>query len=272
MKYVLNALKKAAYNKTNVKYLDLILKELGLMNQIIEIENEAPMTDEVLLDRFEQGVNLAANYKQLMAYYHCAMLEIETKFKVLSYAFSLQQDRNPITNIKTRLKSPMSIVDKLRRKNLPFTLASLEQNLTDIAGVRVICSFPEDVYRLADALLSQDDITLIAKKDYIAAPKSNGYRSLHLIVAVPIFLAHEKRLMRVEIQLRTIAMDFWAELEHQLRYKKDVVFTEEMAKELSECADISAALDMRMELLRRSVFASGDEPEEHTTIESGDIS
>ena len=109
---------------------------------------------------------------------------------------------------------------------------------------------------LSEALLSQDDILLIEKKDYIAHPKENGYRSLHLIVAVPIFLTHEKRMMEVEIQLRTIAMDFWAELEHQLRYKKDVVFTDEMAKELSECAEISAALDNRMECLRREVFAS----------------
>lgn len=210
-----------------------------------------------ILKRFEQGANLAADYKQLMAYYHCAMLEIETKFKVLNHSFILQQDRNPISSIKTRIKSPTSVLEKLGRRHLPLTLRALEEDLNDVAGVRVVCSFPEDVYLLADALLSQDDITLIEKKDYIKEPKFNGYRSLHLIVAVPIFLTHEKRLMKVEIQLRTIAMDFWAELEHQLRYKKDVVFTEEMAKELSECARISADLDTRMETLRRTVFATG---------------
>lgn len=124
-----------------------------------------------------------------------------------------------------------------------------------MAGVRVVCSFVDDVYLLADALLKQDDITLLEKKDYIANPKPNGYRSLHLIVTVPIFLEHEKRIMQVEIQLRTIAMDFWASLEHQLRYKKDFDFTEEMAKELQDCADLSAKLDARMDSLRESVEA-----------------
>ena len=131
---------------------------------------------------------------------------------------------------------------------------SVEENLNDIAGIRVICSFQEDVYTLADALLKQDDITLVKKKDYIANPKPNGYRSLHLIVAIPIFLAHEKRIMKVEIQLRTIAMDFWASLEHQLRYKKDVVFDEEMAEELQQCAVLSADLDARMDALRKKVL------------------
>ena len=130
---------------------------------------------------------------------------------------------------------------------------TLEENILDVAGVRVVCSFVEDVYLLADALLKQDDISLIEKKDYIANPKENGYRSLHLIVAVPIYLEHEKRVMPVEIQLRTIAMDFWASLEHQLRYKKDFDFTEDMAKELQDCADLSAHLDARMDSLRERV-------------------
>lgn len=125
--------------------------------------------------------------------------------------------------------------------------------MNDIAGVRVICSFVEDVYSLANALLKQDDVQLIEMKDYIKNPKPNGYRSLHMIVAIPIFLAHEKRIMRVEIQLRTIAMDFWASLEHQLRYKKDVEFTDDMANELLECAQLSTELDIRMDNLRKSV-------------------
>ena len=132
----------------------------------------------------------------------------------------------------------------------------MEENIHDVAGVRVICSFVDDVYLLADALLSQDDITLLEKKDYIANPKENGYRSLHLIVAVPIFLEREKRVMQVEIQLRTIAMDFWASLEHQLRYKKDFDFTENMVKELQECAELSSQLDKRMDLLRQQVERS----------------
>ena len=190
---------------------------------------------------------------RLMAYYRCALMEIETKFNVLNEEFSLQHDRNPISSIKGRLKSLPSIQEKLHRKNLPMSIESIEENLNDVAGVRVVCSFAEDVTTLAEALLKQDDIKLIERKDYIAQPKDNGYRSLHLIVSVPIFLENEKRIMKVEIQLRTIAMDFWASLEHQLRYKKDFEFTDDMARELTECARISAELDERMDALRKRI-------------------
>lgn len=192
-------------------------------------------------------------YNKLMAYYRCALMEVETKFNVLNEEFSLRHDRNPISGIKSRLKSLDSIKEKLKRKGLPFKWKVIEESILDVAGVRVICSFVDDVYLLADALLKQDDITLIEKKDYIANPKENGYRSLHMIVAIPIFLEHEKKVMPVEIQLRTIAMDFWASLEHQLRYKKNFNFTEEMAKELQNCADLSAQLDVRMDTLREHV-------------------
>lgn len=198
------------------------------------------------------------DFGKLMTYYRCAMMEIETKFNVLNEEFSLEHDRNPINSIKTRLKSVPSIREKLERRNIALSLAAVEENLSDIAGVRVICSFVDDVYVLAHALLQQDDVELIEKKDYIASPKPNGYRSLHLIVGIPIFLKHEKRIMKVEIQLRTIAMDFWASLEHQLRYKKDFLFSNEMAKELQECAELSAVLDSRMDNLRKSVSGSDD--------------
>ena len=191
---------------------------------------------------------------KLMSYYKCAMMEIETKLKVLNEEYSLEFDHNPISSIKARLKTMQSIMDKLTRKNLPHSVESIEENLNDVAGLRVICAFPEDVYKVAEALLKQDDISLIRMKDYIKNPKPNGYRSLHIIVAIPIFLAHEKRTMKVEIQLRTIAMDFWATLEHQLRYKKDAEFTEETANELYECAQLSAALDLRMEAVRKKVM------------------
>ena len=134
-------------------------------------------------------------------------------------------------------------------------MQTIETHIHDVAGVRGVCAFVEDVYLLAEALLKQDDVMLIEKKDYIANPKPNGYRSLHLIVTVPIFLEHEKRVMQVEIQLRTIAMDFWASLEHQLRYKKDFVFTEEMAQELRDCAQLSAQVDLRMDSLRERLAA-----------------
>lgn len=193
--------------------------------------------------------------RTLMAYYSCAIMEIETKFKVLNEEFSLQYDRNPIETIKTRLKKPDSIAEKLHRRGLPLTTQSVEENLNDIAGVRVICSFPEDVYMLAEAFLKQDDIALISRKDYIENPKPNGYRSLHLIVEVPIFLAQEKRIMKVEIQLRTIAMDFWASLEHQLKYKKNVN-NESIAAELKQCAEISAILDQKMQDIRHCISES----------------
>lgn len=200
-------------------------------------------------------------FRKLMAYYNCAMMEIETKFRVLDAEFSLQYDRNPIAGIRTRLKKIESIAEKMARSGLPFTVDAVEKNLSDIAGVRVVCSFPEDVYMLADALLKQDDITLVERKDYIAKPKENGYRSLHLIVQVPIFLAQEKRLMRVEIQLRTIAMDFWASLEHQLKYKKQVKNPESLTAELRECAQMSAELDARMDAIRRRVQSENGQTE-----------
>lgn len=221
-------------------------------------EKPAAASDMEELLRAEPDVDTKLrNYEKLMAYYRCAIMEVATKFNVLNEEFSLRYDRNPINSIKSRLKQLTSIKDKLEKKNLPFTLDSIEENLCDVAGIRVVCSFPEDVYMLANALLKQDDITLLSKKDYIANPKANGYRSLHLIVTVPIFLAHEKRIMKVEIQLRTIAMDCWASLEHQLRYKKDIVFTEDMADELQKCAQLSADLDKRMDALRRIVQLDG---------------
>ena len=206
------------------------------------------MTDEFL--EFIQKNTLPL--ETLMAYYRCAIMEIETKFRVLNEQFSLQYDRNPIESIKTRVKSMDSIIKKTRRKNIPLTLESIENNLNDIAGVRVVCSFPEDIYMLADCLLGQDDITLVARKDYIENPKPSGYRSLHLIVSVPIFLENEKRPMKVEVQLRTIAMDFWASLEHKVRYKKNIPAkeSERLAQELMECAKISADLDERMQNIR----------------------
>ena len=197
------------------------------------------------LDKIEDNM---MPLKRLMAYYRCAIMEVETKFNVLNEEFSLEYDRNPIETIKTRLKSTESIIKKLVRRNFPLTVDSIEANLNDIAGVRVVCSFLEDIYLLADCLLQQDDVKLIQVKDYRKNPKPNGYRSLHLIIEIPIFLKDEKKDMRVEVQLRTIAMDFWASLDHKLSYKKDI--PEEEAKllrqELLECAQISADLDVRM--------------------------
>ena len=158
-------------------------------------------------------------YDTLISYYKCAMMEVETKFRVLNEQFSLEYDRNPIESIKTRIKSTDSLIRKIRDKNIPLTMTSVENNINDIAGVRIICSFLDDIYTLADCLINQDDITLIKIKDYVKNPKDNGYRSLHLIVSVPIFLQNEKRDVKVEVQLRTISMDSWASLEHKISIK-----------------------------------------------------
>lgn len=188
----------------------------------------------------------------LMSYYECAIMEIETKFRVLNHELSLEYDNNPIESIKTRVKSYDSILKKIRRKNIPLNLQAIEENLKDIAGVRVICSFPDDIYKLAESFLKQDDITLIERKDYIKNPKPSGYRSLHLIVQVPIFLQNEKKMVNVEVQFRMIAMDFWASLDHKMRYKKELSDEEVeiLQEELYDCAKQSAALDERMQRIR----------------------
>lgn len=188
-------------------------------------------------------------YKKLMSYYTCAIMEVETKFNVLSEELSMQYDRNPIESIRTRLKSPESIREKMIRKGFSLTVESIEENLNDIAGVRIICSFPSDIYALADSLLKQDDIHLIEKKDYIKHPKTNGYRSLHLIIEIPIYLHDTKKMMKVEIQFRTISMDCWASLEHKIRYKKGLPQSDFIEEELVECAKMSSIIDARMENL-----------------------
>lgn len=222
------------------------------MNQF----NGLKSTAEQIIDNFEDKMfdlmkEQSKPFVRLMSYYKCAMLEIETKFKVLNEEYSLEYNRNPINTIKTRLKSPASIKGKLKKNNVPFSVASIESNLNDVAGIRVTCATLQDVYKLADALLKQDDVSLIKKKDYIQNPKENGYRSLHLIVEIPIFLTNEKKMMRVEIQLRTIAMDCWASLEHQLRYKTENDSAGDMSGELLKCAELSAELDYRMGKLRQ---------------------
>ena len=193
--------------------------------------------------------------KQLMTCYRCAMMEIETKLNVLNEELSLRQDRTPISSIKSRIKSIPSIISKIERRGLTPSIEQIEKNVNDVAGIRVCCPFVEDVYMIADALLSQDDLTLVSKKDYIKNPKENGYRSLHLIISVPIYLVNEKKQVKVEVQMRTIAMDFWASIEHQLRYKKNNKFTQAMTEDLLNCAEISAELDNKMSSLRNLILS-----------------
>lgn len=212
------------------------------------MENELKIGRDIPEETLKAFRKAMEESKRLMTYYSCALLEIETKFRVLNQQFSLEQEHNPIETIKTRLKSPESIFEKMRRRNLPLEVEAIEENLNDVAGIRVICPFINDIYCLADCLLQQDDVTLIERKDYIKNPKENGYRSLHLIVETPIFLQNEKKMMKVEVQLRTIAMDFWASLEHRMRYKKNLnaELSKMLSTELKDCAETSAGLDIRM--------------------------
>ena len=216
------------------------------------MENQHPLT--ILSNLPENVFDMTHPYAELMMKYNCAMLEIKTKLDVLNSQLSLEKDKNPFESINCRIKTPKSIIEKLKRRNFPLTVESIEENLNDVAGIRVICSFPEDIYILAERLCSQDDITVIEIKDYIKNPKPNGYRSLHLILEIPIFLIDEKKLMRVEVQFRTIAMDFWASLEHKVRYKKDITDSDDsIHEELKNCADEISKLDLRMQEIRNRI-------------------
>ena len=198
-------------------------------------------------------ISQARQFQQVMMMYTCAIREVKTKLEVLNDELSVRNQRNPIEMIKSRVKKPMSIVEKLQRKGLPISLEAMVDNLDDVAGIRVICSFVDDIYDVADMLIRQDDIKVIAVKDYIKHPKENGYRSYHMIIEIPVFFSDRKKPMRVEVQIRTIAMDFWASLDHKLRYKQNLKNSEEIALELRECADIIAGVDLKMQNIRKKI-------------------
>ena len=219
----------------------------------MEVENKNKNMESRLSNLLGGVFDEAEPFMHLMMQYRCAMLEVTTKLEVLNNELSMQNNSNPFESIKCRLKTPESIVEKMQRRGIEFSVKNVEENLTDIAGVRVICSFISDIYRLADCLASQDDIIVVARKDYIKQPKENGYRSLHLILDVPIFLTNEKKHMKVEVQFRTIAMDFWASLDHKVEYKKKIQDSEEIANELRECAKIISEVDTRMENIKNRI-------------------
>lgn len=211
-------------------------------------------------DEYSRYINMletGKQYMEIMNQYRCAIMEVETKLKVLNAEYSLQYDRNPFESIKSRLKSPASIMEKLRRKGMLInqdTLAKqIEENLYDVAGIRVICAFQEDIYALSDLLVRQDDIRLIRTKDYIKNPKPNGYRSLHQILEIPVFLKEGKKFVKVEVQFRTIAMDFWASVDHRLRYKKDMKNEQEIMEKLRICADSITEIDEEMQRIRNMI-------------------
>lgn len=213
------------------------------MDNVVNITNDVRL---LMSEKYEQ-------FTKLMTQYECAMLEVKTKLDVLNAEMSLETDRNPFKSINCRLKKPASIADKLRRYGVEISVDSIEKNLHDVAGVRVICPFVDDIYTLSDKLCSHDDIKVLVTKDYIKNPKPNGYRSLHLIIEVPVFLSQEKKYMQVEVQFRTIAMDCWASLEHKMKYKKDISNADEVMKQLKECADEMAEVDLKMQQVRKNI-------------------
>lgn len=205
----------------------------------------------------EQNIDVfkgvAKQFEELMMMYSSAIREVRTKLEVLNDEFQVRRSHNPIAYIKYRVKKPASIVEKLHRRGFPVTLESVEKNLHDVAGVRVICNYVQDIYMVADMLTSQNDITLLEVKDYIANPKPNGYRSLHLVLEVPVFFSDGCKQMKVEVQIRTIAMDFWATLEHHLKYKTEGPVPEEIAQELKVCSDVISDTDKRMQNIYNSL-------------------
>jgi len=206
--------------------------------------------------------NMIVDLKELMMMYSCAIKETRTKLEILNSEYKVGYQRNPIYSIHTRLKHFSSIMAKLERNGIPFSLENIENSIHDVAGLRVICSYVDDIYVIAAALKKQGNIEIIAEKDYIAHPKPNGYRSLHLIVSVPVSFTSHMKMMKVEIQIRTIAMDFWATLEHQMKYRQNLIDGEEIAYELKECSEIISATDARMLAIRKRIDENTAEPTE----------
>ena len=215
--------------------------EKGLEQETVLFQN----TD--FTQNLEVFKEVAEQFEVLMMMYSSAIREVRTKLEVLNDEFKVRRSHNPIAYMKYRVKKPASIYEKLLRRGFPVSLESVEKNLHDVAGVRVVCGYVQDIYQVADILTSQNDIKLLQVKDYIKNPKPNGYRSLHLVIEVPVFFSDQCKYMKVEVQIRTIAMDFWASLEHQLKYKTDGPVPENVAAELKDCSDVIAGTDMRMQ-------------------------
>lgn len=203
----------------------------------------------------EDMIEYARQFQEVMMMYSCAIREVKTKLEVLNDELSIRNKRNPIEMIKSRVKKPESIIEKLSRRNLSLDINSMVENLYDIAGVRVICSFVDDIYDIATMLVRQDDVKVLAIKDYIKNPKPNGYRSYHMIIEIPVFFSDKKQSVRVEVQIRTIAMDFWASVEHKIKYKKEIDGADEIINELKECADIISSTDAKLMDIRKKIEA-----------------
>lgn len=210
-------------------------------------EQNLPALSNASLAAGENFYKMAFQFQQLMMVYESAIKQIETKLEILNKEYKVTGRRNPIETIKSRMKSPESIAKKLEQRGLSIDFATMVSHLNDIAGVRVICPYISDIYTIRDILLKQPDITLVEEKDYIAEPKESGYRSLHIVIEIPVYLSTEVQRVNVEVQLRTIAMDFWASLEHELRYKTSSKVPQSVRRELFRCAETIAMTDREME-------------------------
>jgi len=219
--------------------------------------HEVQVDDSII--RLARG--LRDEMQQFLNEYRFGMREVETKLEILRDDFEHQHSHNPIEHLSSRLKSMDSLLDKIQRRGIEPSFEAIRREITDIAGVRVTCSFVSDAYRLFELLIGQDDVGVIAVKDYIAQPKGNGYKSLHAIITVPVFLPRGKVHVPVEVQFRTIAMDFWASLEHKIYYKYDKQVPQELLDELSAAAFTASDLDERMERLHRQIRGSESNPQ-----------
>lgn len=203
--------------------------------------------ETILLPQARDYLDIDRQYRELMFPYEAAIAQMEARLNILTREFQFSNDRNPIDDVKSRIKPKESILQKLSKRGFPLTISSMKNNLYDIAGIRVICTFISDVYYVAQMILRQKDVEMLLIKDYIREPKENGYRSLHLIILVNVSFVEQTKKIPVEIQIRTIAMNFWASTEHQLRYKRERIFTNEMQRQLKHCADLMAEADFRMQ-------------------------
>ena len=222
--------------------------------ELLSDDEQLIMPDILTREQFMKFVEKSSKFEELMMMYRCAIREVQTKLEILNDEFKTKRQRNPIDTIRSRINAPMSIYEKLRRRGYPVSIQSIADNLNDVAGIRVVCPFISDIYDVAKMLISQDDIEVMEVKDYIKNPKPNGYRSLHYVIIIPIFLSSGKEYMKVEVQIRTIAMNFWASLEHQMHYKQfENDEMPEIVNQLTDCAESIYHTDVRMQEIREDI-------------------
>lgn len=246
------------YNRSNRRCMDIKNTERRGVQMNISMNPNGELVQSVVnapdvVEIPDSFLTEAKRFRELMMMYTCAIRQVKAKLEILNDDLAVRYERNPIQMINSRVKKPASILEKLKRRGYPVSVDSISENLYDVAGVRVICSFVDDIYTVAEMLAHQDDVEVLMVKDYIRCPKVNGYRSYHMIIRIPVFFSDKKVKLRVEVQIRTIAMDFWASLDHQMKYKRDLDEAGEISEELKECAEVIAQTDRKMLSIRRKI-------------------